>query len=59
MSQPPLGALRVFEAVARLGSFSRAAAALDVSPSAVSQAVRALEARLGARLLNHSQRAVS
>ncbi len=59
----PLGdrtaGLAAFRTVARLGSFSRAADALDVSPSAVSQAVRALEARLGARLLNRSQRAVS
>ncbi len=44
MSQPPLNALRVFEAVARHGSFSRAATELCVTQSAVSHQVRALEA---------------
>ena len=44
MSQPPLGALRVFEAVARLGSFSRAADELCVTQSAVSHQIRGLEA---------------
>ena len=36
MSQPPLNALRAFEAVARLGSFNAAAKALFVTQSAVS-----------------------
>ena len=56
MSQhlPPLGALRAFEAAARLGGFARAAAELNVSTSAVSHQIRALEEALGARLLERS-----
>ncbi|TPE52040.1 LysR substrate-binding domain-containing protein [Amaricoccus solimangrovi] len=50
MSQAPLGALRVFEAVARQGSFSRAADELCVTQSAVSHQVRGLEAWLGGPL---------
>jgi DNA-binding transcriptional LysR family regulator len=50
MSQLPLGALRVFEAVARHGSFSRAADELCVTQSAVSHQVRGLEAWFGAPL---------
>ncbi|MGY6269758.1 LysR family transcriptional regulator, partial [Achromobacter denitrificans] len=48
---PPLAALRAFEAVARLGSLSRAAAELSVTKSAVSHQLRALEADLGVMLL--------
>jgi LysR family glycine cleavage system transcriptional activator len=48
---PPLAALRAFAAVARHGSFARAAAALNVSTSAVSHQIRGLEAGLGAPLL--------
>lgn len=48
---PPLAALRAFEAVARLGSLSRAAAELHVTKSAVSHQLRALEADLGVALL--------
>lgn len=48
---PPLAALRAFEAVARLGSLSRAAAELSVTKSAVSHQLRALEADLGVSLL--------
>ncbi|NYT42566.1 LysR family transcriptional regulator [Sphingomonas sp. R-74633] len=51
--------LRGFVAVAQLLSFSRAAAAMGVSPSALSQLVRGLEERLGARLLNRTTRSVS
>jgi DNA-binding transcriptional LysR family regulator len=54
-----LDALPVFRAVARFGSFTRAADHLDVSASAVSQCVRALEARLGVRLFNRSSRSVA
>jgi DNA-binding transcriptional LysR family regulator len=50
MSQAPLSALRVFEAVARHGSFSRAADELCVTQSAVSHQVRGLEAWFGAPL---------
>ncbi|MDH0683368.1 LysR family transcriptional regulator, partial [Achromobacter animicus] len=48
---PPLAALRAFEAVARLGSLSRAASELNVTKSAVSHQLRALEADLGTSLL--------
>jgi DNA-binding transcriptional LysR family regulator len=51
--------LTVLMAVAEARSFTRAAAALGLSPSAVSHAMRALEARLGVRLLNRTTRSVS
>ncbi len=50
MSQPPLNALRAFEAVARLGSFRAAAEALCVTQSAVSHQMRHLEDWLGGSL---------
>ena len=49
----------VFVAVAEAGSFSEAARKLGISPSAVSQAVRGLEGRLGTPLLRRSTRSVS
>jgi len=52
---PPLAALRAFAAVARLGSFARAAAELNVSTSAVSHQVRGLEESLGATLLSRAR----
>lgn len=51
--------LRGFVAVAQALSFSRAAGAMGVSPSALSQLVRGLEERLGTRLLNRTTRSVS
>ncbi len=53
------GQLRAFLAVADSLSFSRAAEALRVSPSALSQLVRGLEERVGVRLLNRTTRSVS
>ena len=47
---PPLNALRAFEAAARHLSFKLAAHELHVTPAAVGQQVKALEARLGVRL---------
>ncbi|WP_409298474.1 LysR family transcriptional regulator [Pseudomonas sp. KCJK8993] len=47
---PPLGALRCFEAAARLESFTRAGAALHLTHGAISRAVRALEDDLGTPL---------
>jgi LysR family transcriptional regulator, glycine cleavage system transcriptional activator len=44
---PALAALRAFEAAARLGSVRRAAEELHVTPAAVTQQIRALEADLG------------
>ena len=55
----PLEGVAVFVAVAEAGSFSGAARRLGVSPSAVSQAIRTLEERLGTPLLHRSTRSVS
>jgi DNA-binding transcriptional LysR family regulator len=54
-----LDGLLAFWKVAQHRGFSAAAAALEVSPSALSQAIRHLEARLGTRLLNRTTRSVS
>ncbi|MDX6806928.1 LysR family transcriptional regulator [Terrihabitans rhizophilus] len=54
-----VGDLVAFLAVARSGSFTRAAKHLGVSQPALSQTVRELEARLGLRLLNRTTRSVS
>lgn len=51
--------LLAFLAVARERSFTKAAAKLGVSQSALSHTVRALEARLGLRLLTRTTRSVS
>ena len=53
------GALRAFTAVAETLSFARAAETLGVSSSALSQTIRGLEDRVGARLLNRTTRSVS
>ena len=54
----PLGALRVFEAVASQLSFSAAADALNVTPAAVSQQIKSLEDYLQVRLLRRNGRRV-
>lgn len=54
-----LDGLMAFWKVAEHRGFSAAAAALEVSPSALSQAIRQLEVRLGVRLLNRTTRSVS
>ncbi|VVN67840.1 LysR family transcriptional regulator [Pseudomonas fluorescens] len=51
--------LLAFLAVARARSFTKAAAKLGVSQSALSHTIRALEARLGLRLLTRTTRSVS
>jgi DNA-binding transcriptional LysR family regulator len=51
--------LAAFVAVAEERSFTRAAARLGVSQSALSQTVRGLEARLGLRLLTRTTRSVA
>lgn len=53
-----LEGVEAFLAVARRRNFRRAAAELGVTPSAISQAVRALEARLGAALFTRTTRSV-
>ncbi|UDL91022.1 LysR family transcriptional regulator [Mesorhizobium sp. PAMC28654] len=59
MPRDNLNELTAFLAVAREGSFTRAAAKLGVSQSALSHTVRALEERLGLRLLTRTTRSVS
>lgn len=54
-----LSHLGVFAAVARHGSFRKAAGELALSASAVSYAVRTLEQRLGVGLFNRTTRSVS
>ena len=51
--------LQAFVAVAREGSFTRAAKQLGVSQSALSHTIRGLETRLGIRLLTRTTRSVS
>ena len=59
MHRGDFGDLLAFLAVARERSFTRAAAKLDVSQSALSQTINKLEARLGLRLLRRTTRSVS
>jgi DNA-binding transcriptional LysR family regulator len=59
MARENLNDLQAFLAVAREQSFTRAAAQLGVSQSALSQTVRGLEARLGLRLLTRTTRSVA
>jgi DNA-binding transcriptional LysR family regulator len=59
MRREYLAGLTAFAAVAEKRSFTAAAAQLGISSSAVSHAVRDLEARLGLRLLNRSTRSVN
>jgi len=56
---PPLPTLRAFEAAARLGGFSAAARALNVTHAAVAQQVRALERDLGTSLINRDGRGMT
>lgn len=55
----PLPSLKVFEAAGRGGSFARAAQELNLSPSAVSHAIRKLEALAGQRLFTRSTRSIA
>jgi DNA-binding transcriptional LysR family regulator len=54
-----LSELTAFVAIAHQRSFSAAARTLDVSPSALSHAMRGLEARLDVRLFNRTTRSVA
>jgi DNA-binding transcriptional LysR family regulator len=59
MHRGDLDDLLAFIAVARECSFTKAAAKLGVSQSALSHTIRELEARLGVRLLTRTTRSVS
>ena len=59
MTRENLNDLTAFVTVAREGSFTRAAARLRVSQSALSQTIRALEEHLGLRLLTRTTRRVA
>ena len=59
MARDNLNDILAFLAVAQERSFTRAAAKLGVSQSALSHTVRALETRLGVRLLTRTTRSVS
>lgn len=58
MPQNSLHSLQAFRLIAQHGSFTRAAAQQEVTPSALSQTLRQLEAQLGVRLLNRTTRKV-
>jgi LysR family transcriptional regulator, glycine cleavage system transcriptional activator len=55
---PPLAAVRVFEAAARHGNFTRAAEELGMTQAAVSYQVKLLEAGLGTPLFRRDKRRV-
>ncbi|WP_182086441.1 LysR family transcriptional regulator [Aureimonas sp. ME7] len=59
MKRGDLDDLAAFAAIAKARSFTRAGAAIGVSPSALSHTMRALEARLGVRLLARTTRSVA
>jgi DNA-binding transcriptional LysR family regulator len=59
MARPDFNHLQAFILVARERSFTRAAAQLGVSQSALSHTIRTLEARLGVRLLARTTRGVA
>lgn len=59
LEETDLDELRVFLSVARLKSFTKAAAEIGVTPSAVSHTVKSLEERLGIRLLARTTRSIS
>jgi LysR family transcriptional regulator, glycine cleavage system transcriptional activator len=51
---PPLDSLRILAVCVRHGNFSRAAAELGITPTAVSQRIRALEAQIGIELFSRN-----
>lgn len=55
---PPLGAIRVFEAASRLGSFTKAAEELGMTQSAASYQIKLLEERAGTALFVRRARKV-
>lgn len=59
LTRGDLGDLNMFKQIAESGGFRKAAALLDVSPSALSHAMRGLETRRGVRLFNRTNRSVT
>ncbi|MCX8476283.1 MAG: LysR family transcriptional regulator [Sphingomonas sp.] len=59
MRREDLGSLAMFLSIAEERSFTRAAAKLSISQSALSHAMRRLEAKLGLRLLTRTTRSVA
>ena len=59
MSRPTINDLLALRAIAQERSFTRAAAQVGVSPSALSHAIRGLETRVGVRLLTRTTRSVA
>jgi len=59
MPTPDLDDLDAFTAIVRAGGFRTAAGRRGVSASALSEALRRLEARLGVRLINRTTRAMT
>lgn len=55
----PLPGLLTFERVAHHLNFARAAAELEITPTAVSRTVKQIEAKLGVRLFNRTTRSVA
>ncbi len=56
---PPLNSLRAFEAAARYSSVTLAASELNVTPSALSHQIRALEEFVGRKLFSRGARSIS
>ncbi|MBO9623555.1 MAG: transcriptional regulator GcvA [Sphingomonas sp.] len=56
---PPLSAVRVFEAAARHGNFTRAAEELGMTQAAVSYQIKLLEERLGTSLFRREGRRIA
>src|SRR5262245_50104649 len=59
MPRQSLGDIQAFLVVARERSFTRAAAKIGISQSALSHTIRGLEEKLGVRLLTRTTRSVS
>jgi DNA-binding transcriptional LysR family regulator len=59
MRKASIAEMSAFVAIAERGSFARAATQLGVSRSSLSESLRALEERLGVRLLNRTTRSVA
>ncbi|ESX47300.1 hypothetical protein X760_22270 [Mesorhizobium sp. LSHC422A00] len=56
---PPLNSLKAFDAVARYANMSKAATALNIAPSSVTQHLRNLEAYIGVKLLTRTANSIA